>query len=347
MRPFAPFLIAGLFVASSLPVEAQVPPLTLPEPSPKASVSQVAGLTEISVTYCRPAVKNRKVWGGLVPYGEVWRAGANENTVVTFSTPAKVGGAVLPAGKYGLHMIPAEAEWTVIFSRQASAWGSYSYDQKEDAVRLSVKPQPAEFSERLAYTIDDVTDSAAEINLRWEKLRIPVRIEIDTPAAVVESLRQQLRGMPRFFWQGWNQAAGWCAKNGVNLDEALTWADESIRLNENFTNLRTKATLLEKKGDTKGAGDLRAKAMSIATEADRNTYGYSLLGLGKADEAIDVFKKNAADHPASWNAWDSLGEGYAVKGEKALATAAYKKAHELTKDPKQKSRIEKELAKLK
>jgi len=347
MRRLANAVLPLVLFAASLPTRAQVPPLTLPQPSPEASVTQTVGLTEIAVHYHRPAVNKRKVWGDLVPYGEVWRAGANENTMIAVSSPVTVEGKPLPAGTYGLHMIPTEKEWTVVFSKMSNAWGSFSYDAKEDALRVTVTPTKAPFEERLSYSLDNPTNRSVTIVLRWEETAVPVRIEVDTPSVVVESLRTQLRGLPRFSWQGWNQAAAYCLRNDVNLAEALDWSDRSIRLNENFQNLRTKAGLLEKKGDTKTAEALRTKSLQIATETDMNLYGYQLLGEKKFDEAIAVFRKNVKDHPKSWNTYDSLGEAYLTKGDKKLAADNYSQALAMTQDDTQKKRISDILAKMK
>jgi tetratricopeptide (TPR) repeat protein len=342
----AALVSAAIAAAVALSAAAQTPPLDLPQPSQKASVTQTVGLTDIAISYHRPAVNKRKIWGGLVPYGEPWRAGANENTTISFGSPVKVNGKELAAGTYGLHMIPTEKEWTIAFSKQAHAWGSFSYDAKEDALRVTATPEPGDFHERLEYTFDEPTNTATGVSLRWEKLRVPFRVEVDTPSVVVASLRDQMRGLPRFSWQGWNQAANYCAQNGVNLDEANKWADASIAINPTFANLRTKALLVEKKGDAKQAGELRARAMTVATEQDINVYGYNLLGQGKTDEAIEVFRKNVKDHPASWNVYDSLGEAQAAKGDKASAKANYEKARSLVKDDANRKRIDGILAKL-
>jgi len=326
---------------------AQAPPLVLPVASPRAQVQQRVGLTDIEVTYHRPAVKGRKVWGGLVPYGKVWRAGADENTVVAFDTPVRVGGTTLPAGRYGLHMLPTATTWTVMFSSQSQGWGSYSYDAKEDVAKVTVTPLPAEATERLAYTFDDPSDKGVTLSLRWEQLRVPIPIEVDTKVVVVASLRNQVRGMGQFFPETWSAAAGWCARNDVNLDEAMTWADRSLAMKETYVGLRTKAALLAKKGDAKGAESLRAKALTIATEAEVNQTGYGLLGQNKLDEAIAVFQRNVKDHPESWNAHDSLAEAYGLKGDKAQAAAYYRKALDKVKAEDQRTRIQEELAKLK
>ncbi|HEU4526020.1 MAG TPA: DUF2911 domain-containing protein, partial [Gemmatimonadales bacterium] len=336
MRPsFVALALAGAILGLPLPLAGQVPALVLPKASQRATVSQTVGLTTIGVTYDRPAVKGREIWGKLVPYDSVWRAGANENTVLEFSSAVRVGGKELPAGRYGLHMIPTAQDWTIILSRQADAWGSFSYDPKEDAVRLPAVPVEAPFEENLAYTLDDPGTGSATVTLRWEKLAVPFPVEVDYKQVVVDSLRQQLRGLGRFFWQPWMQAAAWCAGNDVNLVEASEWAQSSIAINENFGNLRLKATLLEKLGDAGNAGSLRRRAFEIATEPDMNNYGYELLGAGKVDSAIVVFRKNVKDYPKSWNVYDSLGEAYAVKGDKKKARDNYNKALAMTKNPVQ------------
>ena len=301
MKRFRPALIAfvPVFLAFAPSAPAQPAPIVLPDPSPKASLTQNVGLAEFKVLYHRPAVNKRKIWGELVPYGDVWRAGANENTTLTASTPFTFGGKAVPAGTYGLHMLPSESgDWTVILSSQSKAWGSFSYDQKEDVARVNAKPEAADFVERLAFTFDEPSNEATALALRWEKVRVAVPIAIDTKQVTLESIRDQLRGLPRFGWQGWNQAANWCARNNVTTDEAMAWADRSITMQKTFANLRTKALLLEKKGDAKAAASLRAEAMPLATEADINNLGYQLLGEGKNAEALDFFRKNTKDHPA-------------------------------------------------
>lgn len=341
------FSVAGALALAAVPALAQVTPLQLPASSPKATVSQRVGLTDVAVRYSRPAVNGRKVWGALVPYGEVWRTGADENTTISFSTPVTVGGATLPAGSYGLHTIPGEKEWTVILSTQSSAWGSYSYDAKEDAVRLVVAPKEGPHEERLLFTLADPTDRSVAVTLAWEKLRLSFPVEVDTKAVVLASLKEQLRGLPRFGWQGWNGAAAWCVRNDTALEQAEEWVNRSIKMNPNFTNQSTRAALLERKGDVKAAAELREKAMALATEAELNQYGYQLLGQKKVDEAIRVFEKNAKDHPSSWNVWDSLADGWATAGDGKKAIANYEKALSMTEDEEQKKRIRGELAKLK
>ncbi|MBI2214362.1 MAG: DUF2911 domain-containing protein [Acidobacteria bacterium] len=318
---------------------AQAGGLNTPDASPAATVTQIIGLTELGASYHRPAVNGRQIWGGLVPYDQVWRAGADENTTVSFSTAVTVNGTKLGAGTYGLHMIPTSGDWTVIFSTESHAWGSFSYDQKEDAARIVVKPEPAPFQERLGYSFDDPTRDSAVLALRWEKLRVPLTIKVDVARTVLEDYKTQMRGLPRFGWQGWNQLANWAAQNEIDLDDAQAWADRSISMNRNFTNLRTKALVMTKKGNAAEAETLTKEAMSVATEVEVNAYGYQLLGQQKVDEAIAMFEKNVKEHPASWNVHDSLAEAYAIKGDKKKAIEGYSKALGLVKLEDQKARI--------
>lgn len=336
-RLFALLLLSALVTAPAL---AQAPQLTLPEPSQQASVTQRVGLTDLTVTYHRPSVRKREIWGTVVPYGEVWRAGANENTVLMLSTPATIGGQKLEAGSYGLHMIPAKGEWTVILSRESTAWGSFFYDQKNDAARVTVTPRPTEHQEHLAYSFEEPTDAGVTLIMRWEKLAVPIAITVDTPAVVLTSLRRELHGLPGFFWQTHAQAANWAAQRGVALDEADAWADRAVSMNRNFATLRAKARVTEKRGDAARAAALQQEALKLANEADMNAYGYELLQAGKVDEAIGVFRDNVKKYPESWNVYDSLGEALAVKGDKAAAKAQYEKALSMVKDAINRKRIE-------
>lgn len=342
--PVGPAAALALLAA---PLAAQFPPLVLPRVSQRASVSQHVGLTQISISYHRPSVQGREVWGKLVPFDTVWRAGANENTVIAFSSPVRVAGREVPAGRYGLHMIPSRGAWTVILSRQANAWGSFAYDPQQDFLRVQTTPVPtAESQEQLVYTFDGPTGDSVTATLRWAKLAVPIPIAVNTGTVVVDSLREQLTNMPQFFWQSWSQAAAWCVANGVNLEEAGQWADRSIAIQPTYTNLQVKASVLDAQGDVAGAEQTRRRAFAIAGEIDINNYGYQLLGQGKVDSAIAVFRKNVRDYPKSWNTYDSLGEALAVKGDKKQAAEAYAKARSMTEDPVQQQRIDRILGRL-
>ncbi len=337
-------VITGIFLTR--PALAQ-PQLGLPLASQAAEISQVIGLSRITINYHRPGVNGREIWGKLVPFGEVWRAGANENTTIMFESPVEINGNVLPAGTYGLHMIPTTENWTVIFSNISSGWGSYGYDLKEDALRISVKPESAPFEERLSFRFDNPAENSVVVALYWEKLKIPFTVKLNVQLDILESFRRELRGLPQFFWQPWNQAANFCLQNDINTDQAIQWVDQSIAIIENFANLQVKSALLEKKGQLKEAEELMKRAMKIAKENEINQYGYQLLGAGKVDQAIDIFKKNVKDHPDSWNVYDSLGEGYATKGDTKNALELYSKALKMVKDDTEKKRITGILEKLK
>jgi hypothetical protein len=341
-------ITAVLFAAAAATstAHAQVG-LKLPDQSPAASVSQTLGLTEVTVNYHRPGVNGRPIWGALVPYNETWRAGANENTTITFSTDVKIGGKPLRAGTYGLHMIPTAKDWTVAFSTMTAAWGSFTYDQKEDALRVTVTPRPSPMEERLVYRFDDPGETKTTLVLAWEKLAVPISIEVDTPKIAMASVRNQLRGPAGFSWQGYNAAARYWLRHGGPLDEAMKLVDRSIGMSPTFQNQSTRAAILEKQGNAKAAAELRAKALPLASEADMNQLGYQLLGDKKVDEALKVFKANVEKYPESWNAQDSYADALAGSGDKAGAIAAYTKALSLTKDPVQKKRIEGVLAGLK
>jgi hypothetical protein len=342
MRKFA--LLAML--AFSTTAFAQLPPLSLPDVSQEASISQTVGLTRITIDYHRPGVNGRKVWGDLVPYGEVWRAGANENTTISFSTPVTVEGQKLDAGTYGLHMLPTATTWTIIFNSETHAWGSYAYDTKQDALRVTVTPQPADMQERLAFTFDEPQASSVVAALRWEKLRVPFKIDVDVTKTVLNNIRHELTGRTRFGSDSWNAAATWALRNNGDLDEALAWSNQAVSMQPSFRNLRTKAAIVEKKGDIAQAEALRARAMTVASESDLNNFSAQLIGQKKVDEAISVLTQNATAHPQSWNTREALAKAYAAKGDKKSAMAAYSKAIAMASDDEQKKRLTEDMKKL-
>ena len=304
--------------------------LRLPEPSPAASASQTIGITDVDVRYHRPAVAKRRIWDGLVPYGVLWRAGANEGTTISFSTPVTVEGKPIAAGTYGLFMIPSAAKWTLVLSRFAGSWGTYNYDPGEDALRVDVSPEAAaEPQERLAYTFDDLAADAATLSLRWEKLRIPVRIAVDLPATVGASIRKELRGGKHWNADAWAQAARWELAHG-DTGAALEMADHALSLQTTFSTLRVKAAVLEKKGDAKGAAELRERADSLASEAQTiSVAAGSLLAKKANDEAIAWLSDYLAKHPNSaelWRVHAFLGQAWAAKHDSAKAKEHFDRA---------------------
>ncbi|HEX5010748.1 MAG TPA: DUF2911 domain-containing protein [Planctomycetota bacterium] len=336
--------LATLFFVEAASAQQRLP---TPWASPASTMSQVIGITDVTVTFGRPGVKGRAIWGGLVPYDEVWRAGANENTTISFGNDVKVEGQALPAGTYGLHMIPHKDSWTIIFSKNSTSWGSFSYDQREDALRVDVKPEASPMHEWLTYEFDDLAADHATLRLCWEKLAVPIRISVDTTAVVLDNARNvYLRGIPQFSWDGWNNAARYCLANKVNLDEGLAWAQRSVTMGPNFQNLWTEGGLLEALGKKDEAAAAKDKAMTLAAEADLNTLGYQYLQGGRIDDALAIFRRNVEAHPDSWNAYDSLAEACAAKGDKKTAIEMYGKALAMTPDDTQKTRIKAALATL-
>ena len=176
-----------------------------------------------------------------------------------------------------------------------------------------MKPEAVEFQERLGFSFDEPTRDAVVLAMRWDRIRVPIDI-VDVARTVLDNYRAQLRGLPRFGWQAWNRAANFAAQNNVELDDAMAWVDRSIGMNRNFANLRTKALILEKKGNAAEAEKLRADAMAIATEAELNTFGYQLIA--KVDERHRHLRQERQGAPQSWNTYDSLAEAYATKGDK-------------------------------
>ncbi len=303
--------------------------------SKKASVSELIGLTKITIDYDRPAVRGRegKVWGtNLAHFGFIdqgygtskaapWRAGANENTVITFSSDVKVGGKSLAAGKYGLFMaVMSESEIIVIFSKDNQSWGSYYYDPAKDALRITTKPSKSETSQEfLRYEFAEQTENSATVVLAWEKWRIPFKIEADVVNNVINSMREELKGDKGFSWQAWHQAANYCLQNNTNLEEALTWAEGSISGQyigeENFTTLSTKAMIFSKLNKQSEADALMKKALPFGKVTEVHAYGRQLISQKKGAEALEVFKMNAQKNPNNWTTTLGLARGFSAVGD--------------------------------
>ncbi len=294
LKPFVLCLVvAGLGQIASAQND-----LNLPDVSQAAEVKQRIALTDITVKYHRPLVKGRKIWGGLVPYGKVWRAGANENTTIEFSDPVSVEGKPLDKGIYGLHMIPTPDSWTVIFSKTNTAWGSYSYDQKEDALRVTVKPKPlANEKEALEFEFDDLKPDSTAVTLKWEKLGVPFTVSVNDADQTLQNIRAQLKGRGQFTWQALDEAARFCLTRNINLDEALRWADASIQNEERFDNLSTKADILKALNRPDEAKTTWNQALEIATAPQLYTYGRQLQNQKKDAEAMEIFKDVAKRFP--------------------------------------------------
>ena len=272
--------------------------LKLPDVSQAAEAKQRIALTDITVKYHRPLVNGRKIWGGLVPYGKVWRAGADENTTIEFSDAVSVEGKPLPKGVYGLHMIPNQDSWTVIFSKTNTGWGSYSYDQKEDALRVDVKPKPlAEQEEALEFEFEDLKPTSTAVTLKWEKLGVPFTVSVNDADQTLQNIRAQLKGAGQFAWQALDQGAQFCLTRKINLDEGLRWADASIQNEERFENLSTKADILKALNRPDEAKTTWNQALEKAKAPQLYSYGRQLQNQKKGAEAMEIFKEVAKRFP--------------------------------------------------
>ena len=299
----------------------------------KAWVGEKIGLTDVSIHYDRPGVKGRegKIWGELVHTGFTdqgfgsskaapWRAGANENTVIEFSTDVMIEGKPLAAGKYGFFIAYDPNESTLIFSKNSNSWGSYFYSEKEDALRVKVKPQAADQSaEWLKYEFTNQTANSATVNLFWEKLRIPFKVEVDLNNTQLALIQQELRTNKGFTWQTWDQAAQWALQTNTNLDQALLWADSAsgpiFGGNNFFRPNATKAQILEKLGRKDEASALMKKALPLGNMNEIHQYGRQLITLKQNKEALEVFKMNHDKNPNQFTTLMGLARGYSANAD--------------------------------
>lgn len=290
-RSFA-FILMFLALCAATEISAQTQSLRLPRASQKASVMQTVGVTDVTITYSRPAVKGRKVWGNasaaemakvkgtatldgssqskddaMVPYGHVWRTGANEATIFAVTDDVMINGQKLPAGTYSLHTIPEANEWTIIFNSDAGQWGSFSYDEKKDVLRVKAKPQMvADNQESLSFTIPTVTDNTAQVLIRWEKMAVPFTVEIPNVKALMEQKIDAVVAANPTDWKIPLSVAGQYGSTN-ELDKALAWTDKSIAVKSTFQNLSAKARYLY-------AAGRKDEALTVADKA---------VAQGKAD----------------------------------------------------------------
>ena len=318
-------MVTGLFLGVA-GVQAQSALLNLPDASQHARVSQRIGITDITIDYHRPLVRGRKIFGGLQAFGQVWRAGANYNTTVEFSDPVTVEGQPLAKGVYGLHLIPGETSWVVIFSKNSTSWGSFTYDQSEDALRVTVKPRAAENREALSYDFDDPEPDSALITMRWERVAVSFKVEVNTPEIVRQSLRNQLRARPQFEWQAWQEAADYLLNNKLGAEEALKYADRSIEIEDRFENEMTRAHALTALGRNGEALSTRDKAIAIGSQIQVHSYGRGLQAQGRQDEALELFRGNVRKDPNSWVGHNDAARVAVARGDFETAVREMKLA---------------------
>jgi Protein of unknown function (DUF2911)/Tetratricopeptide repeat len=354
-------LTAGSFLMSALMLTSLVAynQVTLPRvPSPAASVSQTIGISTVTVKYSRPSVKGREIWGDLVPYGwnvqafgagnsAPWRAGANENTIIELSNDARIEGHDVPAGSYGLtFVINKDNTGEVILSKDYKSWGSFFYDPKQDEMRANIQLRDIPMTEMLTYDFINDSRTSAELVLNWEKKQFPVKIEFDVDKIVMDNAGAELKGATGFNDVAFRSAAFYALQNNVNLDEGLTWIDKAIAQNNNFTNLSVKSNILKKMGKTDDADRIMKDATATSTEVELNNYGYQLLNAKDYDKAIEVLTLNTKRYPKSANTFDSLGEAYALKGDKKNAIINFKKSLSMNPPAGTKANSEKYLQQL-
>lgn len=255
-RFFVPFLLLA-----AVPALAQV---DIPRASPHASVSQTVGTTEITVEYHRPGVKGRQIWGGLVPWDQPWRMGANEATTIEFSDDVSIEGAPVPAGKYSFFAIPGREEWTLILNKDPEQWGAYGYDATKDQLRLKVSPVSAAATEWMRFTIDPLSTSSAAVTMHWAGLAVSMNVSVDVPTLVWKDVDAALASAASTQAQTWGAAASWALESGQRLDEGLVWIDRSIAVQENVFNLWTKAQLLHRLGRSREALPVIEKSLEMA-----------------------------------------------------------------------------------
>jgi hypothetical protein len=314
--------------------------LDLPRQSQHAVVMQRIGITDITVNYHRPLATDRQIWGKLVPYGQVWRAGANENTTVTFTDPVTIEGQPLDKGTYGLHMIPGESQWTVIFSKVSTAWGSFSYKQDEDALRVTVKPHASEFHDALTYDFDDVKPESAVVTMRWEKVEVPFKVDVKVNEIVEAGIHRQIRGLNQYYWEGWDDAAGYFLASKTNLEEALKDEDQSIRTEERFDNVMNKSRILDAMGRNDDATAARNKALEMASAQQLYFYGRQLQGEKKQEEALALYRSNAKKFPDYWTSHVGMARVYSSQGDYDKAVKEMQTALTSVPDDANKSNLE-------
>jgi tetratricopeptide (TPR) repeat protein len=320
------FTLFVLIVAWSAIVLAQSFVLDLPDQSQRAEISQRIGITNVTIKYHRPLAKDRKIWGGLVPYGQVWRAGANINTTISFADPVTVEGQPLAAGTYGLHMIPNADEWTIIFSKNSTSWGSFTYDQAEDALRVNVKPKAAEMHNALTYDFDDLQPESAAVVLEWEKVAVPFKVGVDVHSVVEASLKKQLRNLSQYTWMSWDDAANYLLAEKIGYDDALKYANESIKNEDRYDNEMTKANVLKALNRNDDSEVARKRALELANPLQTHLYARQLQAEKKNDEAFAIFRENAKKHPNEWFVHTGMARIYSSQAKWDDATKEMKLA---------------------
>ena len=258
-----PALAAGVLIAATAHADFVAPRI-----SPNAVVKQTIGITDLTITYSRPGVKNRTIWGELVPYDKPWRTGANDATTFTATTDVTIAGQKLAAGTYSFFTIPSAKDWTIIFSKQHDLWGAFDYDPKQDALRVTATPTAAAApTEWMFLGFDNLTPSSADLVLRWEKLALAVPVAVDLNGTVLTKARAEISAAKADDWKTPLAAARWCLDNSVNLDEGRTWMQKSVKIQPGYSNLTLQARYEMKDGKKDAAIATAQKAIAAGKAA--------------------------------------------------------------------------------
>jgi len=350
----------AFILLSTFSLEAQI---TTPRGSQATTVSQTVGTSTIDITYSRPSVNNREIWGKLVPYGlnnlgfgtskaAPWRAGANENTTITFSHDVKVEGKPIKAGTYGLHIeVKENNSATLLLSNNATSWGSFFYDPAEDALQADITTTTVPHTEMLTFSFPTVTATTATATLAWEKKAFPFTIEVPVTEIVLSDIRSGMRDQPGFNRLTYEQAAGFVLNNGGDLEEALGWINSAIAgqffSQKNFNNLQLKAGILNKMGNSTEAMTTLAEAQELGTVLEVHQLGRQLITMGMKEKAVEVFEYNAKKNKGTWPVHYGLARGYSANGDFKKAIKHLEKAHVNAPNPASKQRVAANIEKLK
>jgi len=361
-----------LVLAPAAPARAQDVTLPPSGDNEKCTVVQHIGPASVTVDYSSPDVhapdgsdRRGKIWGTLVHYGYSeetfgtcgkkcpWRGGANENTVIRFSHPMTVEGKPIAAGAYGLHFLAGETEWTVIFSKNSTSWGSYFYDESEDALRVTVKPAKAPYREWLTYEFIDRHPDKTVLALAWEDLQVPITIAVpDIAELYYQTLRNELKDSPGFDYHGWQQAADYLVQAKVHLDVAEQWAKTAVDGpfigEQNFTTLRSLAEAQKANGKVAEGKATMEKALAHPAAGPFDIYGYArpMIGEGHAEEALKVFQAAAKRMPGTWPLDLGIARAYSAMGNYKTALKYARTSLSLAPDQANKDNVTRMIARL-
>lgn len=348
-------LLVAVFVTMAAAAQMTTPPNG---GNQRGEVTQFMGLVKVTINYSSPDVAGRegKIWGSLVPYGITdqnpipWRAGANENTIVTFSHDLQVEGKPIKAGTYGLHMIPGQDEWIIIFVNNSLAWGSFAYKPAQDVLRVNVKAAPCEFNEFLTYDFTDRLQNSSTARLKWEKLQVPFKISVPNGDDLyVQRLRDEMTSNKGFGWQNAASAANWCAQKKLNLDEAYGWVQGFIDRNVKFFGIyNSKGQVQAAMGKQAEADATMNEAINLpdATAGQIVGYGRSLITNKREKEAMPVFELANKRYPANATALMGLARGWSANNDSKKALKFAQEAMKVETNANNKTQIDGMIKKL-